>query len=119
MLVTLGDHLKKRRLELGLFQKDVAQRLGINEWTYLNWEKNYCDPIVSMWPRIIDFLGYYPFTAPQTPGRRLLVKRRSLGLSQKLMAKRLSVDEATLARWEMGTVSPTGEQFPRITQVRS
>jgi hypothetical protein len=33
--VTLGEHLKKRRIELGWFQKDIAERLDISEFTYL------------------------------------------------------------------------------------
>jgi DNA-binding XRE family transcriptional regulator len=38
---TLGEHLKKRRCELGLRQKDAAQLLGVNEFTYLGWEKDH------------------------------------------------------------------------------
>ena len=35
---TLGEHLKKRRRELGLYQKDVALRMEVNKWTYCIWE---------------------------------------------------------------------------------
>ena len=35
-LKTLGDHLRKKRLDLGLLQKDVSQSLGVNE-TYILW----------------------------------------------------------------------------------
>jgi DNA-binding XRE family transcriptional regulator len=40
-LVTVGDHIKKRRLELGLFRRDAAKRLGVCETTVKNWEKGY------------------------------------------------------------------------------
>ena len=35
---TIGDHLKKRRHELGLRQKDVARQLRVNEFTVCEWE---------------------------------------------------------------------------------
>src|SRR3990167_3741304 len=38
---TLGEHIKRRRLELGLEQKDVAKQLGVTTDTVLNWEKGY------------------------------------------------------------------------------
>ncbi|MFK5925465.1 MAG: helix-turn-helix transcriptional regulator [Desulfuromusa sp.] len=36
--VTLGDHLRQRRIELGLYQKDVAAKLGVTTSTVWNWE---------------------------------------------------------------------------------
>jgi hypothetical protein len=29
-LQTLGDHIRKKRLDLGLFQKEVASRIGVD-----------------------------------------------------------------------------------------
>ena len=36
---TLGERLKKRRLELHLFQKDVAKLIGTDTATIQNWER--------------------------------------------------------------------------------
>ena len=106
---SVGDHLKKRRYELGLFQKDVALALEVNDWTICNWENNKTTPAVRYLPRIIEFLGYYPYPDPETLGERLLACRRHLGLSCKRMAQRLCVDEGTLAKWERGTLAPSGK----------
>lgn len=114
---TLGEHLRKRRRELRLFQKDVAVRIGVNEWTYHNWETDQCLPAIRMMPRILAFLEYYPFPAPQTAGERLLAVRRYLGLSRNTMAKRLSVDEATVMRWEQGFSSPTKRHDQQLSQL--
>ena len=57
---TLGEHLKKRRLELGLRQKDVAQRLDVSPWTVLNWEANKRTPSRRLQRLIMRFLGYEP-----------------------------------------------------------
>ena len=57
---TLGEHIKKRRLELKLTQKEVAARLKVNAWTVLNWEKGETQPLPQSVPKIILFLGYDP-----------------------------------------------------------
>ena len=65
---TLGEHLRKRRIELALLQKDVASRLQVNAWTYLGWEHDRRRPPIRFWPRIIRFLGYDPFREPHKFG---------------------------------------------------
>jgi DNA-binding XRE family transcriptional regulator len=44
---TLGEHLKKRRRELGLLQREAAERMGILTETYGNWEKDKSKPVAS------------------------------------------------------------------------
>jgi DNA-binding transcriptional regulator YiaG len=43
-LKTTGDHLKKRRLELNMLQKELAERFGTTVCTVRNWEKNRSNP---------------------------------------------------------------------------
>ena len=43
-LNTLGDHIRARRLNLGLLQKDVAEIIGVTTDTITNWDKNRLDP---------------------------------------------------------------------------
>jgi transcriptional regulator with XRE-family HTH domain len=101
-LTTLGDHIRKRRLDLKLLQKEVAGRLGVDTTTVTNWEKNRCQPKLYLIPKIIRLLGYDPFAsiATATPGQRIKAFRRLHGLSQKKLAKQLGIDPTTLARWE-------------------
>jgi DNA-binding XRE family transcriptional regulator len=79
---TLGQHLKKRRTELGLFQSDLRRRFKLEKETYANWEKDRCYPAMKHWPSIIEFLGYDPNSEPKTTGERLVTYRRRLGLSR-------------------------------------
>ena len=58
-LTTIGDHIKKRRLDLGLFQKQVSTQIGADEMTVCNWELRLTEPEVRFIPRIIEFLVYY------------------------------------------------------------
>jgi len=101
MLITIGDHIKRRRLELGLFQRQVAERLGVDECTVTNWEKHRTEPQLYLIPRIIEFLGYYPEpTDPKTLGEELLQYRKSCGVSQKELARWIGIDPTTLGRVE-------------------
>lgn len=45
---TLGEHLKKRRRDLGLLQREAAAALGIAIETYINWEKDRTRPTVAL-----------------------------------------------------------------------
>ena len=35
---TWGEHVRKRRLDLGFYQAQVAKRIGVNESSVWNWE---------------------------------------------------------------------------------
>jgi transcriptional regulator with XRE-family HTH domain len=108
VLKTLGDHLRKRRLDLALFQKDVAKRLGADEASVWNWEKNRSSPALRFVPRIIEFLGYVPDdTKLESLGQRIVAFRRLRGLTQKELAQRLGVDPSTIASWERGDHQPS------------
>jgi transcriptional regulator with XRE-family HTH domain len=113
-LKTLGDHIRKRRLDLQLLQSDVARRLGVTECSVWNWENNATAPVFPYWPAIVGFLGYNPLPEPQTPAEQLVQDRKIQGLSQKEMAKRLGVDPSTLARRERGERKPSGMFLSRV-----
>jgi len=104
---TLGEHLRKQRTLRGSLQREVAAMLGVNESTYLLWEHDRERPFVRYLPKIIDFLGFDPFSRADTLGQRIRGKRRKLGLNQEMAAKLIGVDEGTLRRWESGEWQPT------------
>jgi len=111
----LGDHIRKKRLELGLFQRDAAEQIGVDPTTIWNWESHKSSPQVHDRPRIIEFLGYDPSPEPSTLAEKLLAARTDNGLTQKEMAKRLGVDPTTLSRLERGRVPrPTSQTLCKI-----
>ena len=103
---SLGEHLRKRRTEQRLIQKEVAKQLGVNTWTYILWEQDRSTPTIRYYPGIFAFLGYDPFPAPRTLSEQIASKRRELGLSVKEVAGSLGVDEGTVSRWESGDWKP-------------
>jgi len=102
--ISVGDHIRKKRLQLGLIQKQAAERLGVNVWTVLNWEKGRTEPPVAAMPAIVKFLDYNPFPPPKTLAERLFVKRQEMGWSIKEAAKFVGVAPGTWANWERGRV---------------
>ena len=104
---TLGEHLKKRRYELGLRQKDVADKLEIGPSTYITWETDQAEPEIRYWPQIIAFLGRDPFAnRGGTLGERLQARYRELGIPRKRAAVLIGIDEGTLLRYERGKWRP-------------
>jgi len=106
-LKTLGDHLRKKRLDLKLLQKEVAQKLGVDEATICNWENNRSSSSLCYIPKIVEFLGYVPdCIKANTLGKRITTLRKLLGITQKELAHRLGVDPGTLACWERDKSNP-------------
>ena len=101
---TLGQHLRKRRLEMRLTQAQAAERMGVNPWTILNWERGHTVPSFEATARILRWLGYDPCPAPQTIPERLVAKRRAMGWSIRRAARHLGVDPRTWRDWEHGRV---------------
>jgi DNA-binding transcriptional regulator YiaG len=105
-LLTICHHLRKRRLDLGLFQAQVAQQLGVDETTVHNWEARGRAPALRHLPKIIGFLGYNPLPLAQTLAEQLIRHRKMLGLSRDALALRLGIDPGTLRKWETQRSKP-------------
>lgn len=106
---TIGDHIRQKRLDLGLFQKDVAKMIGFDTTTVFNWETMGRKPNLKAMPKIIEFLGYNPLPTGHMFGERLRLQRITLGLSQKEAAQEMGIDPSTLAHWEQGKHKPARE----------
>jgi transcriptional regulator with XRE-family HTH domain len=100
---TLGSHLKKKRLDLGLTQKEAGKRLGVTQYTVMNWEFGLCEPALHRLLAIRRFLGYELEPVALTSlAEHLAAKRRQLGWTQKQAARTLGVDPSTWSVWEAG-----------------
>ena len=61
---TLGGHLRRRRLQLGIFQSQAARQLRVSTRTLSLWEGDKIHPAWTYQPRLIAYLGYDPFENP-------------------------------------------------------
>ncbi len=113
--VTLGEKLRNRRIELGLSQSQVAKILNTDEQYVYAWENNHNKPIISMYPRIIEFLECFPFEIDTTTlGGRIKKYRYLHGMSQEKMAQFLTVDEGTLRSYEAGKRAPRSDIMSKV-----
>jgi DNA-binding XRE family transcriptional regulator len=55
---TIGDAIRKRRLDLGLLQKDAAKIIGCDKTTILNWERGHTHPSANRIPQVVIFLAH-------------------------------------------------------------
>jgi len=102
-LKTLGDPIRKRRLDLGMLQRDVAMLVNAITSTVTNWEKNRTAPCLSLLPGIFRFSGYNPLRWNTTGfGEKVRQYRNRTGLRLIKLAKVLDVDPGTFAKWERG-----------------
>jgi len=93
---TLGDHVRKKRLDLGLQQRILAERLGVREETLATWERGHARPLPRHYGAIVRFLGYDPLLTSDTLAGRLRAVRLRLGFTHAELADRMHVDEGTI-----------------------
>lgn len=110
---SLGEHLRNRRLVLGLRQEDVAKQLSTLREVYERWERDERQPVVSEWPGILSFLGHYP-ESEKTAADLVLKARRYQGMDQKGFAQVVGVIHQRLRRWEHGEEIPTSNDLKHL-----
>jgi DNA-binding XRE family transcriptional regulator len=111
---TLGNHIRRRRLDLGLWQRILAKQLGVREETLATWERGQAKPLARHYGAIVRFLGYDPHTADDSLAARLRAVRRRLGLTQEQLAAQAGLDEGTIVDLEMDRRSPSQRTRQKI-----
>jgi DNA-binding XRE family transcriptional regulator len=103
-LKSLGDHLRKKRLDLGLTQIALGRQLGVGLSAIKSWEKNEEGPSPQHVAKIIAFLGYLPFNgnADRSLKDKFRLLQQIYGMSLDALAKSLGVGRASLTRWGKG-----------------
>jgi transcriptional regulator with XRE-family HTH domain len=115
VLVTWGDHLRKKRLDEKLSQKKMGCILGADEASVNNWETGKASPSLDFLPRIVSLLGYVPYPPGQkTIGEKIRFSREALGLTQEQLAEGIQVDNTTLWGWEIGKRRPALKYLIRL-----
>ena len=97
----LGDHIRRRRMGLGLTRKATAAILRTSDDSLKGWEEGrHLAMRPTQYPRIIDFLGYNPLPEPMTLGEAIRRQRLMRGWSIEKLASEAGVDPATVRRME-------------------
>ncbi len=111
-------------MDLGLLQREVAERIGVDETTIYHWERQRTLPEIRFIAPIIEFLGYDPLPQPKSFPERLKTYRLRMGLSQRKLAEKLGIDPGTLGGWESERHKPAkiyqkllGEIFTEMSEL--
>ena len=54
---TIGGHLRRRRLQLRIFQSEAARKLGVSTVSLSKWERDKVYPTWPHQPRIVEYPG--------------------------------------------------------------
>ena len=111
---TIGEHLKRRRLELHLLQTEVGRRLGVHKGSIQTWERGIGLPGIRQLPAVIEFIGCDPEPEPEDLPRRIAYARRRLGFTQENLAKVLKVNPVTVWSWESGRTRPSETRLQQM-----
>jgi transcriptional regulator with XRE-family HTH domain len=114
-LKTLGDHLRRTRLDRRLTQGDKASILLVDTDAVMTWEMNRHQPTAKFAKPIISFLRYLPFTFEgQSLGRQLYYARLITGHTQKQVAELMGCDASNLRCIELDQTNPLTRTYEKI-----
>ena len=93
----------------------VLKTPGGKTWL-VDTERDERQPVVSEWPGILSFLGFYP-CAEMTPADCVLKARRILGLSQYGFGRKVKVIAKDVREWEHGVAVPPPAILAKVQQL--
>ena len=100
-----------------LTKRELSLRFNVDDVTIYLCERNRVKPSLAQIPKIIEFLERDPFERKtENLGERIREYRRIHGLTQKILAKQLGVDQTTLAGWERGKYRPMRNNIEKISK---
>jgi DNA-binding XRE family transcriptional regulator len=111
--ITVGEHIRKKRMDVGLLQREVAEIIGVTESSIWNWEHG-TEPELQYNPSIIKFLGYIPFDCPDDTIGRLAWYRRVQGLTVVALGNQMKIHTDQLYEWLSATRKPFNKSLQRI-----
>lgn len=116
--LTLGEHIRKKRIDMNLFQHDVAKIIKVRNEHVAKWELNKNTPSVKHYPVIIEFLGYFPFEIDtSTFGGKVKAYRYMQGMSRRNLAKMFRVAGEAIIAWEDGRQMPKPQMKKKVEEI--
>ena len=106
------DRLRWCRLQMGLLQREVAERMGVTTPFYIDMETGACehtpaavvDRLAELYGvPVTDLLDGYNRFLYEGQARQILALRHRAGLSRAAFARKTGISESSLRAWEMET----------------
>jgi len=122
----ISDNLKRLRIERGLTQHQVGEKLGITKQAYSQWESGKHTPRFETIMKLADILGVttdqitedYKPTGEEVKTvsftKRLIELRKEKGLNQTEIAKELHISQQTYSQWESDKRNPSQKTLEKL-----
>lgn len=121
--MTVGELIKKNRLEKGLTQKQLGEMANIAEPTIRRYELGKLNPKYKTLQKIADALGVSvmeflpkPSKSKEQQGKRLYEARTLKGMTIEELAEKTQISVETLRNYENGTQIPHFSQIYKICE---
>jgi transcriptional regulator with XRE-family HTH domain len=111
--ITVGDHIRKKRMGLGLLQREVAEIIGVTESSIWNREHG-TETEMQYNHSIIKFPGYFPFDCPDDTVWRLAWYKRAMGMNLDHLGEAMGRDPEQLSDWLSGRHNPFRKNREKI-----
>uniref|UniRef100_A0A6S6M2V8 HTH cro/C1-type domain-containing protein n=3 Tax=Citrifermentans bremense TaxID=60035 RepID=A0A6S6M2V8_9BACT len=102
-------------MDLGLLQREAANKIGVQKDSIYNWERGV-QPELRFMPKIIDFLGYVPFGCQDDILGKLAYYKLISGLSYKELGAKVGIHYEQLQAWLTGRTKPNKKSFCRLKE---
>ena len=119
----VGEFIKMRRLELGLSQNDLANKMTIEEEVVENWEMSTALPSLANLASLSEHLelsvsDLLPTSdlLPDAIGYGIRQKRLEEGMSVKELAGCLGVSSSAVCGWEVGRTFPDSYYWSKLSE---
>lgn len=97
---TLGEKIRRARMDRGMEIKDLAAELGVSADTVINWELRGMVPRIDRMGAVIEFLGYDPLPRPLDLIEQMKRFRTLHGWTAARMAEEMGVDSSSISSLE-------------------
>ena len=125
---SMAYKLRWHRMNNGLFQSDVADKIGVSKCTYMRYETGEIETYpLDMLSKIsdlfkieiTDLLDDYHLFLYQGQAQQIKKLRKTLNLTQLEFAKCIDVPLGTLKKWEKNSVFMRKKTFIKIKNLQS
>lgn len=114
---TLGERIRQRRMDRGLTQHTLAERLGLSSTSVAHWERDLSEPSAACWPAIEGVLGVGLVPEREGLPGRVRTARLRLGLTQEELARRAGVHVRTIRNTELGHGESSRKTLDRLREI--
>jgi len=117
-----GRFIREQRRALGLYQRELAEKMGVNVTTLRLWERDKEKPNFENFNKLLDLFRQHrrqikDNIVKEMTGEYIKKQRLSLGLMQQDIAGRLGMTKESISCWERNVSIPDLQNQKRLRKL--